>query len=129
MSADPRGRLKPCMDCGKGTSASTSLCSDCTTYEVIDPLVTLVNALKPKYPLPQPELPDDFRPACSKNPDIFFSERTDDRIAAQYMCASGCPLKEWCVDFATQNKQKGVWGGTTGADRRKIRSERARQAA
>lgn len=120
---DPRGRLKPCISCGEPTRANSGFCHGCRLYLPVDPLVTLVQELQPKQPVPFPREMIGQRVACEKHPDWFFTNDTTKITAAKYLCQS-CPLKDWCAEFAVKNNEKGVWGGTSGADRRRIRRER-----
>jgi WhiB family redox-sensing transcriptional regulator len=55
--------------------------------------------------------------------DIFFPEQyePEDVAQAKSIC-SGCWMQEPCLEFALRtNEKEGVWGGTTPADRRRIR--------
>ena len=36
----------------------------------------------------------------------------------------GCPVKVTCLDFAIQNNEPGIWGGTSFRQRRAIKKER-----
>jgi len=119
---DRRGRLSPCLVCGTDTRADGHICSGCRIYIPENPLIRLVRELQPKHPVPQPAGLVVKQLACEKNPELFFTNNTAQATAAKYMCES-CPLKEWCVDFAVKNNEKGIWGGTSGADRRRIRRE------
>jgi WhiB family redox-sensing transcriptional regulator len=42
---------------------------------------------------------------------------------AKAVCAA-CPVKEQCLEYALTNREYGVWGGTTEAERRRIRTAR-----
>lgn len=111
------------MVCGKATRALTNLCPGCFEYVPVDPLIHVIKVLAPKYPLPFPERLKGERVRCEENPELFFSQKTDERIAAQNICST-CPLKDWCAEFAILNKEVGTWGGTTGKERRDIRRAR-----
>jgi WhiB family redox-sensing transcriptional regulator len=53
--------------------------------------------------------------------DLFFS---DDRVdEAKAMCLR-CPVRQVCLDHALRHENFGVWGGTTPAERDKIRGVR-----
>jgi len=55
--------------------------------------------------------------------NIFFPEQyePEDVAQAKNIC-SGCWMQEPCLEFALRtNEKEGVWGGTTPADRRRIR--------
>ena len=56
--------------------------------------------------------------------DIFFPDAEDDVAPALEVCAS-CPVREACLEFALSTRQHdGVWGGTTEAERKRIRRRR-----
>lgn len=53
---------------------------------------------------------------------VFFPEtrKRDDYAAAMRICAS-CPVSDECLKDALRDREKrGVWGGTTEQDRRRI---------
>ena len=62
------------------------------------------------------------RGAC-RNDDtptwLFFAGRGDSRTteAAKKVCA-GCSVTQECLDYALRNRAVGIWGGTSGAERR-----------
>lgn len=62
--------------------------------------------------------------ACTNRPDInFFPERGEDPRPAQNVCAT-CPVATECLQDALGRGALGdigIWGGTTGEDRRRIR--------
>lgn len=72
------------------------------------------------------------RGAC-RNDDVptwlFFAGRGDTRTveAAKTVCA-GCGVQDDCLQYALRNNAVGIWGGTSGADRRgmKPRSTKCR---
>ena len=71
----------------------------------------------------------DLVPVCAQvEPEAFFPElgrgSTPEARTAKAICV-GCPVKEPCLDFALEHGEIGIWGGTTGDDRRRIRRERA----
>lgn len=79
------------------------------------------------------------RAACKgKDPETFFEfgadfgGRTVETAAAtqdaKAICRP-CPVKAECLNWAIDNEDFGVWGGTTGYERRKIRNRRAEEAA
>jgi WhiB family redox-sensing transcriptional regulator len=58
------------------------------------------------------------------DPDLFFPRRGDDTTQAAAVC-KGCPVQVECLEYAIDNGERhGIWGGTTGNDRRKIRRPR-----
>lgn len=54
--------------------------------------------------------------------DMFFPERgRNNNIAkAQQICV-GCPVRQQCFDYGMENDERGIWGGTTGRERRQLR--------
>lgn len=59
-------------------------------------------------------------PCRTADPEIFFSKSATDREQAKALCRS-CPIRDACAQYALDNRQlKGVWGGTTVADRRQF---------
>lgn len=62
------------------------------------------------------------RGACNgADPDLFFPERGDPTGPAKRICER-CPVKKECLEFALSDPETvGVWGGTSGAQRRQIR--------
>ena len=58
------------------------------------------------------------------DPDLFFPRRGDDTTQAVAVCKA-CPVQVECLEYAIDNDERhGIWGGTTGNDRRKIRRPR-----
>jgi WhiB family transcriptional regulator, redox-sensing transcriptional regulator len=65
-------------------------------------------------------------PECMLNPDVFFPEDygSEANMAAEVAKSycQRCPLMRDCARYGIEAKEEfGVWGGLTGADRRKIR--------
>ena len=63
--------------------------------------------------------------ACKNvNPDIFFPEDYDDRVAvlnAKVICKD-CPLTNDCLVYAVNDSSlDGIWGGTTPSERKNMR--------
>lgn len=56
------------------------------------------------------------------DPELWFPERSNgaETKAAKEACAP-CPVKADCLQWANQGVEFGVWGGTTYADRRRLR--------
>jgi WhiB family redox-sensing transcriptional regulator len=65
--------------------------------------------------------------ACrGADPDIFYPVVPDDVTEAMAFCST-CPVRNDCLDYALTNREdQGIWGGTTGDQRRRIRREMAR---
>jgi WhiB family redox-sensing transcriptional regulator len=54
------------------------------------------------------------------DPDLFYPISDVDAGPAKAVC-SDCPVMERCLDFALSIREyEGVWGGTTGTERRAI---------
>lgn len=75
------------------------------------------------------------RGAClSADPDLFFPISSRGVSAGQItraksICA-GCPVQAPCLSFAlAAQQQHGIWGGTTEAERKKMRRRARRQPA
>lgn len=69
-------------------------------------------------------------PYCAKveDPEIFFPEPYglgSGAISkeAKKVCNSGCPYVAECLQWALDNKEPGVWGGTSEIDRARMRRE------
>ena len=61
--------------------------------------------------------------------DLFFPASDEDAGPALEVCAS-CPVREACLAFALATRQDdGIWGGTTEADRKRIRRRTRRTEA
>lgn len=62
--------------------------------------------------------------ACAgSDPNLFFPSGDDEAQVdkAKDVCAT-CPVREACLQYAlTTNQTDGVWGGLTGAERRRLR--------
>lgn len=69
------------------------------------------------------------RAACKDSDADFFPITEADEGPAKAVCG-GCPVKGICRDFATERREKGIWGGMNererDAYRRKLRAERRR---
>lgn len=70
--------------------------------------------------------------ACSEvDPELFFPQETefwDGKITARYKniteakkICSECPLKLPCLTYAIENREQGIWGGTTEDNRSALR--------
>lgn len=63
---------------------------------------------------------------ATADPEAFFPERGANEysnVLAKRVCKT-CPYKSPCLEWALENKEMGIWGGTTESDRRKIRRTR-----
>jgi WhiB family redox-sensing transcriptional regulator len=70
---------------------------------------------------------DPGRGCADSDPELFFPETRNANTlikAARAICA-GCPFRVECSEYAIAEPMlKGVWGGTTEIDRRRIRHRR-----
>lgn len=56
-----------------------------------------------------------------KDPDLWFLDRGDSSAEAKAICAE-CPVEAECLDWAlTRKEPRGIWGGTSERERRRIR--------
>jgi WhiB family redox-sensing transcriptional regulator len=63
--------------------------------------------------------------ACGGLWDLYFPERdgprpTEDTKAVTKVCG-GCPIRQECIQWASDHNEEGIWGGTTKAQRRLLR--------
>lgn len=62
------------------------------------------------------------------DPDVFFPERGQDPKPILAICAA-CPVRDECLQYAIDHHQPdGIWGGTTGRQRRTMKSARNKQS-
>lgn len=63
----------------------------------------------------------DATAACRRDdPDLFFPETPEGVQEAKERCA-GCPLIIECREWGLHHEEYGIWGGTTGRDRKRLR--------
>jgi len=81
-----------------------------------------------------PEFTDDGVPLCAQtDPEIFYPAEVGEaygtgNLKAHYkyereakaICRK-CDLQEACLRFALENREQGIWGGTTENDRKRLR--------
>lgn len=94
------------------------------------------------FQLSAPRFVLDGEPNCATtDPEIFYSQETynpgslrvvastyrNEREAKQ-VCKE-CPLIMQCLEFAMDNHEMGIWGGTTERDRQRLRSSLGRAGA
>lgn len=61
---------------------------------------------------------------ATTDPEVFFPENLGSAAEAKKICAT-CPVVQECLAYALENGfDDGVWGGTAGYERRKIRGRR-----
>ncbi len=71
-------------------------------------------------------------PVCAEtDPELFFPQEKDDPLVrhmtsiyydekgAKALCGT-CPYKVQCLLFAVENREIGIWGGTTESERRRL---------
>lgn len=80
-------------------------------------------------------LPDWYKHAlCAGHgePDLWFPDgpdSTEQADRAKAVCAA-CPVRDLCLAHAMENEERhGIWGGTTGRERRRIFRQRNRSIA
>jgi len=58
------------------------------------------------------------------DPELFFPEGsgTHHGLIARKLCRA-CPVQSSCLDFAMDNKEIGIWGGTNEGERAFLRKE------
>ncbi|HEV2809668.1 MAG TPA: WhiB family transcriptional regulator [Acidimicrobiales bacterium] len=78
-------------------------------------LLALVERLRPEW---------QARGSCRGTSESFFPTRGEDLNQARRVCA-GCQVRSECLDYALEHGiRHGVWGGTSEAERRRIRQAR-----
>ena len=67
------------------------------------------------------KMPGFFSQAACKGakPELFQSEHPSRIAAAKRVCAS-CPILSDCLNWAIDNFEEGVWGGTTSWERQSV---------
>lgn len=58
------------------------------------------------------------------DPELWFPERGGSNREAKDICAK-CPVRDLCLAYALEHSEVGVWGGTSDAQRRKLRGKEA----
>jgi WhiB family transcriptional regulator, redox-sensing transcriptional regulator len=63
---------------------------------------------------------------CREHPEVeWFPERGESMAAAKAVCRR-CPVRDECLSYAVADPTiVGVWGGTSGRERRRMRERRA----
>ncbi len=54
------------------------------------------------------------------DPNLFFPGRGD-RVDDAVVACQNCPVTAQCLDWGLRHEPSGIWGGTTGAERRVLR--------
>lgn len=62
------------------------------------------------------------RAACiGMDPELWFPDRGNPALEARAICAR-CEVKAECLDYALRLQiEEGIWGGTTGRGRRRLK--------
>jgi WhiB family redox-sensing transcriptional regulator len=82
-----------------------------------------------------PVFESDESPLCAQtDPEMFYPEEIGIAYGngnlksvyryereAKAVCRQ-CPLQEACLRFALENREQGIWGGTTENDRKRLRT-------
>lgn len=55
--------------------------------------------------------------------ELFFPEKGGQAAPAKQLCAV-CPVRVECLAVALEQRELGVWGGTTESERARMRRER-----
>ncbi len=79
--------------------------------------------VKPPAPAEDEAIAWKARAACrGMDPEWFFPERGDhDTLRSVIAVCTECPVRIDCLDYAlAANEKAGVWGGTTGRQRRRM---------
>lgn len=59
------------------------------------------------------------------NPDLFYPEKGDISDEAKAVCAK-CLVRPECLEYALRyNQRRGIWGGMSERERRRLRRQRA----
>lgn len=62
--------------------------------------------------------------ACrGKDPNMFILERGDQADPALAICRI-CPVQQPCLQYALDNSERGIWGGTSQKQRRRMLKEK-----
>lgn len=92
---------------------------------------------KPRLPsyLEIPKFILEGTPACSNvDPELFYPQEieiTKTKVVTKYINATAakkicgdCPLKLKCLEYALNNEEIGIWGGTTEYQREELKGKR-----
>ncbi|MBF6511075.1 WhiB family transcriptional regulator [Nocardia farcinica] len=69
------------------------------------------------------QLPAGGHPECAEtDPETFFPERGEvHKVAVAREICARCPIRPSCLAVALRSRDKGIWGGLTEEERRKVR--------
>jgi WhiB family redox-sensing transcriptional regulator len=63
-----------------------------------------------------------------EDPDTFFPSHGDPGTEARRICGI-CPVRNDCLEYATEADEHGIWGGLDQDERRNLKRRQRRQAA
>jgi hypothetical protein len=66
--------------------------------------------------------------ACREHPEIDFFPAVGDTAADAKRICAGCLVRAECLEYALAGCERGVWGGTSSRDRRRMRAARRIEA-
>lgn len=108
-----------CVECQTHyTRRDNNVCYRCNEKRNSDALLA---AVAPKSPIRFP-LPAGTSLACQNKPELFFAQGQV-QLEAKALC-NACPAYAWCLEWATENDEEGVWAGLTRGQRRARRLTR-----
>lgn len=64
---------------------------------------------------------------AGENPEVFFPSNGDSGARAREICTA-CPVREDCIQYATEADEFGIWGGLDQQQRRALKRRQFRQA-
>jgi len=108
------GPMQLCIKCDNHlTHREDQICYRCNEKREVD---KLLETLAPVNPVRFPLEPGTILPCIGKT-ELFFRQGRGN-LEARALCAE-CPALVWCLEWATENDEDGMWGGMTRAERRR----------
>lgn len=104
--------MELCVECDIHlTRRDDKVCYRCNEKRESDKLLATLAPVSPvNFPLePGVRLP------CEGKTELFFTQGKV-RVEAKELCAI-CPVTAWCLSWAIENDEDGVWGGMSRAER------------
>lgn len=74
-------------------------------------IMAMFNAAKPAW------MRREDRNCNGVDPRVFYGENSHRAI----VICEGCPVQQQCLDYALENYEWGIWGGTSERERKRIR--------
>lgn len=65
---------------------------------------------------------------ATADPEEWFPEQGSSSLKAKAICGN-CPVIDECLQFALDNREHGIWGGTSHRERAKMHREQLRMAS